>query len=113
MIEEVLTMLITLEDQYVNRGPKPNLLCKNCVFISHTIERCYELIGYPLGFKKISNLIKQSCFKQSFNVGASTYSLSFTSNQMEKLLSLINENPSRSIHANMASMASFLREMFV
>lgn len=42
----------------VNRGPNPNFLCKNCAFIGHTIERFYELIGYPPGFKKISNPIK-------------------------------------------------------
>ncbi|GKD71743.1 hypothetical protein Tco_1325833 [Tanacetum coccineum] len=44
----------------VNRGPNPNLSCKNCGMIGHTIERCYELIGYPPGFKKVTNPIKQT-----------------------------------------------------
>nr|GEV12406.1 hypothetical protein [Tanacetum cinerariifolium] len=44
-----------------------NLSCKNCRMIGHTIKRCYELIGYPHGFKKVANPIKQSGFKQNFN----------------------------------------------
>ena len=35
-----------------NRGPNPNLNCKNCGKIGHTIERCYEIIGFPSGFVK-------------------------------------------------------------
>ncbi|GJW96530.1 hypothetical protein Tco_0178338 [Tanacetum coccineum] len=50
-----------------NRGPNPNLYCKNCGMIGHNIERCYELIGYPPGFKKVNNPIKQTGFKQNFN----------------------------------------------
>ncbi|KAJ0855991.1 putative transcription factor interactor and regulator CCHC(Zn) family [Helianthus annuus] len=34
------------------RGPNPNLKCTNCNMIGHTVDRCYELIGYPPGFKK-------------------------------------------------------------
>ncbi|GKA74768.1 hypothetical protein Tco_0781070, partial [Tanacetum coccineum] len=51
----------------VKRGPNPNLSCKKCGMIGHTIERCYELIGYPPGFKKVANPIKQNGFKQTFN----------------------------------------------
>ncbi|GKA30199.1 hypothetical protein Tco_0716504 [Tanacetum coccineum] len=40
-----------------NRGLNPNLLCKNCGLIDHTVERCYELIGYLAGFKKNSTLL--------------------------------------------------------
>ncbi|GJV39998.1 ribonuclease H-like domain-containing protein [Tanacetum coccineum] len=52
----------------MNRGPNPNLVCKNYGMVGHTIERCYEIIGYPPRFKKVSNTIKQSGFnKQNFN----------------------------------------------
>ncbi|GJS25336.1 receptor-like serine/threonine-protein kinase SD1-8 [Tanacetum coccineum] len=54
-----------------NRGPNPNLLCKNCSMIGHTIERCYELIGYPPGFKKVSNLVKQSSLNKTIMKTAS------------------------------------------
>ncbi|GKB11391.1 hypothetical protein Tco_0845314 [Tanacetum coccineum] len=50
-----------------NRGPNPNLVCKNYGMIGHTIDRCFELIGYPPGFKKVSNPVKQYGFKQNFN----------------------------------------------
>ncbi|GKA41180.1 ribonuclease H-like domain-containing protein [Tanacetum coccineum] len=72
----------TIGDVPNNRGSNPNLNCKNYKKIGHTIERCYELFGFPTGFKRSSNLMK-------------------------KLLSLINETPSASIHANMAGKASF------
>ncbi|GJR50426.1 ribonuclease H-like domain-containing protein [Tanacetum coccineum] len=76
-------------------------------FVLHTIDRCFEIVGFPTVFKRNSN-----SGKQNFNANkdmkvndkhasASTYS-SFTSEQMQKLLSLINDNPSSSIHANMA-----------
>ncbi|GJW60089.1 ribonuclease H-like domain-containing protein [Tanacetum coccineum] len=102
----------------INRGPNPNLVCKNYGMIGHTIERCYEIIGYPSGFKKVYNTIKQNCFnKQNFNANfdvknndrqafASVSSTDFTSEQMQKLLSLINDNSTRSVHANMADRAS-------
>ncbi|GJR71206.1 ribonuclease H-like domain-containing protein [Tanacetum coccineum] len=56
-----------------NRGPNTNLNCKNCGKIRHTIERCYELIRFTLGFKKFANNAKQyynanvdvKCDKQS------------------------------------------------
>ncbi|GKA26981.1 hypothetical protein Tco_0713149 [Tanacetum coccineum] len=40
-----------------NRGLNPNMLCKNCGLIDHTVERCYELISYLVGFKKNSTLL--------------------------------------------------------
>nr|GEU59505.1 hypothetical protein [Tanacetum cinerariifolium] len=53
-----------------NRGLNPNLLCKNCGLIGHGVERCYELIGYLVGFKKNSNLSKQSIVDKMFNNNA-------------------------------------------
>ncbi|GJV88750.1 hypothetical protein Tco_1532688 [Tanacetum coccineum] len=88
-----------------NRGPNPNLLCKNYGLIGHTMDRCYELIGYPAGFKRNLNLSKQSGnnnnkrFNRNSEVNHSvpstfgSLSSSFTNEQMMKLLNLINENP--------------------
>ncbi|GJU46289.1 ribonuclease H-like domain-containing protein [Tanacetum coccineum] len=64
----------------VNRGPNPNLNCKNYGKIGHTIDSCFEIVGFPPGLKEIIIL----------------------ENKMQKLLSLINDNTSGSIHANMA-----------
>ncbi|GJT68069.1 putative transcription factor interactor and regulator CCHC(Zn) family protein [Tanacetum coccineum] len=53
-----------------NRGPNLNLVCKHCGLIGHTIDRCYELNGYPAGFKRFPNLSRQSGFVKKFNGNA-------------------------------------------
>nr|GEW42690.1 ribonuclease H-like domain-containing protein [Tanacetum cinerariifolium] len=85
--------------------------------IGHTIKRCYELIGYPPGFKKIANPIKLPCFKKNFTsnsefkpnekqqVPVSQSLSSFTPEQMKKLLSLINDNPGN-VHDHMVDYYS-------
>ncbi|GJZ88337.1 ribonuclease H-like domain-containing protein, partial [Tanacetum coccineum] len=99
------------------RGPNPNLICKNCGFTGHTIERCYELIGYPPGYKK-PNAPKQHEFKPNFNANCDTKGsdkqpsacnspASFTAEQMQKLLNLINDSTSGNTQANMAGRVSF------
>ncbi|GKC95956.1 ribonuclease H-like domain-containing protein, partial [Tanacetum coccineum] len=60
-----------------NKGPNPNLHCTNCGKVGHTVDR----------------------FSSSSKKGAS---LSFTNEQMMKLMNLINEAPSRNVQANMA-----------
>ncbi|XP_071728741.1 uncharacterized protein [Rutidosis leptorrhynchoides] len=35
-----------------NKGPNPNFKCTKCGMIGHTVDRCFEIIGYPPGFKK-------------------------------------------------------------
>ncbi|GKC93183.1 ribonuclease H-like domain-containing protein, partial [Tanacetum coccineum] len=103
---------------HFNRGPNPNLVCKNCGFTAHTIERCYELIGYPPGYKKGPNASKQNVFKPNFNANCDTKGsdkqattcnspTSFTTKQMQKLLNLINDTSSRNTQANMAGRISF------
>nr|GEY64647.1 ribonuclease H-like domain-containing protein [Tanacetum cinerariifolium] len=44
----------------VNRGPNPKLNCKHCGKINHTIDRCFEIVGFPQGFKRNSNTGKQT-----------------------------------------------------
>ncbi|GJX07953.1 hypothetical protein Tco_0195885 [Tanacetum coccineum] len=69
---------------------------------------CFDIIGYPPGYNK--NYSK-SGVKSNFNANAelnqpSTQNgptLSFTNDQMMKLMSLINEIPSGNIQANMAA----------
>ncbi|GJZ46008.1 putative RNA-directed DNA polymerase [Tanacetum coccineum] len=36
-----------------NRGPNTSLVCENCNMTGHTVDRCFELIGYPRGFEGI------------------------------------------------------------
>ncbi|GKC87364.1 ribonuclease H-like domain-containing protein [Tanacetum coccineum] len=71
----------------------------NYGMIGHTIERCYELIGYPPGFKKVANPIKQTGFKQGFNANIDVtngFKQGFNANIDVK------SNDKQYIHANMA-----------
>ncbi|GJU86025.1 ribonuclease H-like domain-containing protein [Tanacetum coccineum] len=108
--------LIASTSSNANRGPNPNLNCKHYGKIGHTIDRCFEIVGFPQGFKRNfnsnSNTGKQS-FNANFDVKMSDKSSSsslysgFTSEQIQKLLNLINDKSSGSIHANIAGRASF------
>ncbi|GJV50027.1 putative RNA-directed DNA polymerase [Tanacetum coccineum] len=93
------------------RGPNPNLTCTNCGKIGHTVERCYDIIGYPPGYNKPKN--QSSSGGQNKRVESSNNvvafekpkygaPLSFTNEQMLRLMNLINEKPAPSFHANMA-----------
>nr|GEZ74968.1 ribonuclease H-like domain-containing protein [Tanacetum cinerariifolium] len=35
-----------------NRGPNPNLHCTNCGKVGHTVDKCFDIIGYPSEYKK-------------------------------------------------------------
>ncbi|XP_071687657.1 uncharacterized protein [Rutidosis leptorrhynchoides] len=91
-----------------SRGPNQNLKCKKCNKLGHTIDRCFEIVGYPPGFKKNFNNNNnykpnqgyQNNFKSVSNnstaskeTSTSSPSLSFSNEQMMKLLSLINDSP--------------------
>ncbi|XP_071738974.1 uncharacterized protein [Rutidosis leptorrhynchoides] len=102
-----------------NRGPNPNLKCKKCNKIGHTIERCFEIVGYPPNFKRnFNNNNQNKTFNQnqnnfrslSNNHAASneastsgTSPISFSNEQMLKLLSLINDVPSSAPTSSMSS----------
>ncbi|GJW62599.1 ribonuclease H-like domain-containing protein, partial [Tanacetum coccineum] len=72
----------------VNRGPNPNLNCKHCGKIGHTIDRCFENFGFPQGFKRNPNIGKQtfnanSDVKISDKYASSSPSSGFTPDQMQ------------------------------
>ncbi|GJU12053.1 ribonuclease H-like domain-containing protein [Tanacetum coccineum] len=93
-----------------NRGPNPNLHCTNCQKVRHTVDRCFDIIGYPLGYVK--NPGPKSTGTRTFNANSVSSSnekgasLSFTNEQMLKLINLINDSPSESVQANMAGNQS-------
>ncbi|GKB32224.1 ribonuclease H-like domain-containing protein, partial [Tanacetum coccineum] len=100
----------------VNRGNYDSLLCKNYGLKGHTVDRCFELIGYPPGFKRNPNLKPINGFNNTKsnnvefkrgNVGSnksktSVGTVSFTNDQVMKLMSLLNERSSSTTQANMA-----------
>nr|GEU54847.1 hypothetical protein [Tanacetum cinerariifolium] len=109
---KLMQFLMGLDDCY--QSIRSALLTRDPLHkVGHTIDRCFETIGFPLDFKRNSNAVKQN-----FNVNtkvklndkqssSSSPFSGFTSEQMQKLLSLINDSPSSNIHANIAGRASF------
>ncbi|KAJ0733050.1 putative RNA-directed DNA polymerase [Helianthus annuus] len=77
------------------RGPNPNLKCTHCNMLGHTIDRCFEIIGYPPGMKKRTGgqFVKNNVSNKSNAVvgsSGSSGSLPFTPEQISKLLSLVD-----------------------
>ncbi|GJU96511.1 ribonuclease H-like domain-containing protein [Tanacetum coccineum] len=98
-----------------NRTQYDSLSFKNCGMKGHTVGRCFEIIGYPTGFKKNSNgnfrNNNNKGFSNSNNRGGSSnnvevqtpnVSLPFTNDQIAKLISLIGEKDNSGVQANMA-----------
>ncbi|GKB59339.1 ribonuclease H-like domain-containing protein, partial [Tanacetum coccineum] len=88
---------------------KSQLAPFNYGLIGHIMDRCYELIGYPTGFKRNPYLSRQSennnkRFNGNSEVNhyvlstSGSLSSSFTNDQMMKLLNLINEKPSHTVN---------------
>ncbi|GJY78539.1 retrovirus-related pol polyprotein from transposon TNT 1-94 [Tanacetum coccineum] len=96
-----------------NRGPNPNLHYTNCQKVGHTVDRCFDIIVYPPGYVK--NPGPKSTGPRTFNANSVSSSnekgtsLSFTNEQMLKLMNLIIDSPSGSVQANMAGRASFFK----
>ncbi|GJW78361.1 ribonuclease H-like domain-containing protein [Tanacetum coccineum] len=70
-----------------HRGLHPGLR-----LIVHTIERCYDIIGYHAKAQRGA----------STSSGSTSFETPFTKDQMMKISSLINEKPSQSANANIA-----------
>ncbi|GKB45085.1 ribonuclease H-like domain-containing protein, partial [Tanacetum coccineum] len=98
----------------VNRRPNGGspLVCENCGFNGHTMDRCFKLIGYPPDFGKRNNSSNTNQNNQNFNrrfisnnnsIGSSS---TFSDEQISKLLSLIKENSlgdkGKGVQSNMA-----------
>nr|GEW64263.1 reverse transcriptase domain-containing protein [Tanacetum cinerariifolium] len=89
------------------------LVCENYGFNSHTIDRCFEIIGYPADFgkKKSGQNVKGKNISNNNYVGFISSS-GFTDEQMATLISLIKDNKIRkNIQANMAGLKSVLCKM--
>ncbi|KAJ0836374.1 putative transcription factor interactor and regulator CCHC(Zn) family [Helianthus annuus] len=96
-------------------GRNPNLKCTHCNTLGHTIDRCYELVGYPPGYKKKQtgqNFLKsnsnngqsfqKSNLNKSNNVAANS-EFPFTNDQIAKLLALVGDKAAEeSVQSNMA-----------
>ncbi|GKA15319.1 hypothetical protein Tco_0695066 [Tanacetum coccineum] len=98
-----------------NRGPNPNMKCTNFNKIGHTIDRCFELVGYPGSYVKKNfnaNIILVSSNNASVdvhsnhvtsnNVTASNSHVSLSNEQLARFMSLLNDNGVSTGNANMS-----------
>ncbi|GJX56709.1 ribonuclease H-like domain-containing protein [Tanacetum coccineum] len=80
------------------------LVCENCGFNGHTIDRCLKIIGYPADFEKKNSgqNFKKPNVSNNNSIKKSSSS-SFSDEQITTLLSLIKDNKiGKNVQANMA-----------
>ncbi|KAJ0519517.1 putative RNA-directed DNA polymerase [Helianthus annuus] len=83
------------------KGPNPNFKCNHCNKLGHTIDRCYELVGYPSGFKKKPGGQSGKNFSNNkTNVSSAPSFSPFSPEQVAKLLSLVGEKTSSDSQAS-------------
>nr|GEY76545.1 ribonuclease H-like domain-containing protein [Tanacetum cinerariifolium] len=76
------------------------VMCENCDFNRHTIDRCFKISGYPADFGKKKSGQKQGVSNNNY-VGKSSSS-GFTDEQMDTFISLIKDNKvGKNVQANM------------
>ncbi|GJX44191.1 ribonuclease H-like domain-containing protein [Tanacetum coccineum] len=106
-----------------NRRPTGGspLVCENCGFNGHTVDKCFKIIGYPLDFGKKTGSNNNNQNGQNFNkrfvnnnsVGSSSSS-PFSSSSFSSSLIKDNSgnNVGKGIHANMAGTVFNNSKMF-
>ncbi|GJU25939.1 ribonuclease H-like domain-containing protein [Tanacetum coccineum] len=86
------------------QGRSSGLVCENCGFNGHSINRCFKIIGYPADFgkKKSGQNFKNKNVSNNNYVGTGSSS-GFTDEQMATLIYLITDNKIvKNVQANMA-----------
>ncbi|KAJ0765507.1 putative transcription factor interactor and regulator CCHC(Zn) family [Helianthus annuus] len=77
------------------RGPNPNLKCTHCNKLGHTVDRCFELVGYPSSFKKKpGGQVGKNLSNYRSNISSVPPVSQFSPEQVAKLLSLLGEKTS-------------------
>ncbi|XP_071740356.1 uncharacterized protein [Rutidosis leptorrhynchoides] len=88
-----------------NRGPNPNLKCSKCNKLGHTIDRCFEIVGFPPGYRRpfnsgsSRNVSANNSVSDSVDAAPSSsvpVPFSLTNERMVKLMSLLSDNSSTS-----------------
>ncbi|GKA84189.1 putative RNA-directed DNA polymerase [Tanacetum coccineum] len=82
------------QNKRFSRGPNLNLVCKNCNMVGHTIDRCFELIGYPVGLKKNPKGNNTKANVNNVTTCGSSNSHILTSDGYQKLMGLLRSSGS-------------------
>jgi len=78
-----------------NKVSNQNLKCTHCNKIGHSVDKCFEIIGYPSWMKPRNNQGRRvAATNNSFVESTDVPITSLTSDQLSKLLSLLNDKPS-------------------
>ncbi|MFS7918668.1 putative transcription factor interactor and regulator CCHC(Zn) family [Helianthus anomalus] len=79
-----------------NKVSNQNIKCSNCNKIGHTVDKCFEIIGYPSWMKPPrSSQGKKAVASNNSTVESSDNSVNtLTSEQITRLLSLLGDKPS-------------------
>ncbi|KAK1410403.1 hypothetical protein QVD17_36940 [Tagetes erecta] len=100
-------------DSYKRKIPtKPQpLKCTHCNLSGHTVEKCFEIIGYPPNYKKKTNT-QRALAKSNVASDASTsfqpinpMSQPFTAEQIAQLMSLISDHSANSSNSSTTDMS--------
>jgi hypothetical protein len=89
-------------------GSSSTLRCTHCNLNGHSVDKCYELIGYPSNYKKKSNF-QRSQAKANASSGknvtsdiSTPNSQPFTSDQISQLMALLSERNTSASAAHMS-----------
>lgn len=89
------------------RSNRPPLKCTHCNLTGHTIDKCFEIVGYPPNYNKKTNLqraqVKSNAASESSGVLETDNSSSqpFTPDQIARIMSMISENKVNASITNM------------
>ncbi|KAF3972904.1 hypothetical protein CMV_003616 [Castanea mollissima] len=94
-------------------GPKKERpLCTHCNMLGHTVDKCYKIHGYPLGYKhkgKSTANAYQVSYPQGANVEVSSFASAqcpITKAQCERLLALFNSGADQGQNHHVASIST-------
>ena len=84
---------------------KGRLVCRHCGKLGHIMEKCYKLIGFPLGYKQNGRVAKTNQVmvdgdQGQYEIMHQNSPFSFTSEQYQQLISMLNTHASTSGNSN-------------
>ncbi|KAK1411971.1 hypothetical protein QVD17_32863 [Tagetes erecta] len=99
--------LTEISKRKIPTKPQP-LKCTHCNLTGHTIDKCFEIVGYPPNYKKKTNTQRAqaksnaTCDISSSSQTTNTMSQPFTPEQIAQIMSLISGNTANSFSADMS-----------